>query len=179
MARSDKYEFRQNPASGETVQSAVRLIKLILRDGTGLLLQHRRMVIDAALWKITEAESRHKHRTRFCSQTVFLSPGCDCRHDHVFQRARMIDDLIRGGPNCADEVVSRAVACTITREEHSALNRHKDLDGWERYREAGITVIDAQTGQEFRASLSGSGSGDAIADDQQPKTNDSRLRTNH
>jgi hypothetical protein len=29
------------------------------------------MVLDAALWKITEAESHHKHRTRFCSIAVF------------------------------------------------------------------------------------------------------------
>ena len=48
-----------------------------------------------------------------------------------------------------DEIVSKAVACTITREEHLILNKYKNLDGWKRYREAGITVIDALTGLVF------------------------------
>ena len=30
----------------------------------------------------------------------------------------------------------------------------KDLDGWERYRKAGITVIDARTGMVFSANSS-------------------------
>ncbi len=151
MPRSAKYEFREDSAAKAIVQSAVRLIKLILQDGVEILLEHRRMVLDAALWKITEAESHHKHRTRFCSLAVFSSADCDCRHDHVFQKAKMIDDLVKGGPNSVDEIVSKAVACTITREEHLILNGHNDLDGWERYRKAGITVIDARTGMVFSA----------------------------
>jgi hypothetical protein len=146
MALSAKYEFEEDPAAAAVVQSAVHLIKLVLRDGSDLLPEHRRMVIDAALWKITEAESRHKHRTRFCSQAVFSSPDCECRHDHVFQRAKMIDDLIASGPDAVDEIAAKAVACTVTREEHLALNRYKQLDGWQRYRQVGITVIDARSG---------------------------------
>ena len=63
----------------------------------------------------------------------------------------MIDDLDQSGPNSVDEIVSKAVACTITREEHLILNGHNDLDGWERYRKAGITVIDARTGMVLSA----------------------------
>jgi hypothetical protein len=149
MAKSVEYKFNEDPAATPIVRSAVRLIRLVLQDGAELLPEHRRMVIDAALWKITEAESLHKHRTRFCSLAVFSSPDCDCRHNHVFQKAKMIDDLIKGGPNSVDEIVSKAVACTITKEEHLILNKHRDVDGWKRYQEAGITVIDALTGLVF------------------------------
>jgi hypothetical protein len=154
MAQSAKYEFKEDPTATAIVQSAVRLIKLILQNGVELLPEHRRMVLDAALWKITEAESVHKHRTRFCSLAVFSAPDCECRHDHVFQKAKMIDDLIKSGPSAVDEIASKAVACTITKEENLILNRYKALDGWERYRKAGITVIDARTGIVFSANSS-------------------------
>ena len=53
MPRSAKYEFREDPAAKVIVQSAGRLIKLILQNGADILPEHRRMVLDAALWKIT------------------------------------------------------------------------------------------------------------------------------
>lgn len=152
VSRSSEYEFKEDPAAAEVIQSAVCLIKLVLRGGAELLPEHRRMVIDSALWKITEAESRNKHRTRFCSQTVFSLPDCECRHDHVFQKGRMIDELIEGGEDSVEEIVAKAVACTISKEEHLALNRFKHLYGWERYRQAGIVVIDARTGTIFNRS---------------------------
>lgn len=156
MTQPIKYKFNKDPDAAAIIQSAACLIKLVLQDGVELLPEHRRMVIDAALWKITEAESLHKHRTRFCSLAVFSSPDCDCRHDHVFQKAKMIADLIKGGPNSVDEIVSKAVACTITKEEHLILNKYKNLNGWRRYREAGITVIDALTGSVFSTDESAS-----------------------
>jgi len=154
MDRSSKYEFREDPAATAIVESAVYLIKLILRDGAEILPKHRREVLSVALWKITEAESQHKHRTRFCSQAVFSSTDCECRHDHVFQKQKMIDDLIKAGPDAVDEIVGRAIGCTVTTDEHLALNQYQHLDGWERYRQAGITVIDARTGDVFNGTES-------------------------
>lgn len=149
MPQASKYEFRENPAAEAEVRSAIQLIKLMLQAETDILPKHRREVLNVALWKVTEAASDHKHRTRFCSAAVFSLPDCECRHDHVFQRGKMIEHLMQCGPDAVDKIVSKSVACTITKEEHVALNKYKHLDGWERYRRATITVVDATTGEIF------------------------------
>lgn len=132
------------------MRSAIRLIKLLLQEDSELLPEHRQEFLSLALWKITEAESTHKHRTQFCSQAAYNSPKEELRHDHVFQRKLMVRELIESGPENVDEILKKAVACTITKEEHTRLNQHKELDGWERYRSAGITVIDTKSQSEFK-----------------------------
>ena len=49
MAQSAKYEFKEDLAATAIVQSAVRLIKLILQNDVELLPEHRRMVLDLSL----------------------------------------------------------------------------------------------------------------------------------
>jgi hypothetical protein len=134
--------FKLHKAAEARTRSAVRLIKLLLQCDLEILPAHRQEFLSVALWKITEAQSTHKHRTRFCSQEAYSSPETDLRHDHVFQRAIMIKELINGRPEDVDTILKKAVACTITKEEHTLLSRHSDVDGWDRYRRAGINVID-------------------------------------
>ena len=57
----------------------------------------------------------------------------------------MIEALIRAGEKGVEEIIKHAVGCTITKVEHTRLNEFKHLDGWERYRPAGIEVIDMET----------------------------------
>lgn len=57
----------------------------------------------------------------------------------------MIKSLI-DQPNRADEILSVAVGCTVTKQEHNRLHdiekEFPDLDGWERYKSAGVSVVD-------------------------------------
>jgi hypothetical protein len=145
MARKTAYEFKPHIAAEARMRSASRLIKLLLQEDPEILPEHRQELLGIALWKITEAESTHKHRTRFCSQAAYNSPWEELRHDHVFQRAFMIRELTICRPEDVDKILSKAVACTITKEEHALLDKHKEVDGWDRYRRAGITVIDIKT----------------------------------
>jgi len=149
MGQSDKYGFTEHKNSTARLQSAVELIKLLLQPNPRILPEHRQELLSIALWKITEAESTHKHRTRFCSRAVFVAPDCECRHDHVFQRAVMVQDLLHAGPADVEGILKNAIACTITKDEHLSLNAYAHLDGWERYRAAGIAVIDSKTGEVF------------------------------
>jgi hypothetical protein len=150
MPKTGEYKFKEHPSARARLRSAVHLIKLLLQENSEVLREHRQELLSIALWKVTEAESVHKHRTRFCSQTVYNAPESECRHDHVFQRAIMIRDLMNSGPDGVENILEGAVACTVTREEHATLDQHRCVDGWERYRRAGITVIDAKDGTIFR-----------------------------
>jgi hypothetical protein len=134
MGKSKTYEFAEHKSSQARLQSAVELIRLLLQPNSSILPEHRQEFLSIALWKITEAESVNKHRTRLCSQAVFEAPECECRHDHVFQRAVMVRQLLCGASTEIERILEKAIACTITKEEHSLLSAYSHLDGWERYR---------------------------------------------
>jgi hypothetical protein len=59
----------------------------------------------------------------------------------------MIALLIKARPDEVDRILQDAVGCTVTNEEHRLLKRFDGEYGWERYRKAGLTVIDTQTGE--------------------------------
>jgi hypothetical protein len=105
--------------------------------------EHRRECLKLALWKLTEAEWTHKYKTRYRSQAALSAVKKELRHDHVFQREKMVEALL-SNPDSVDDILSRAVGCTITKDEHVMLNKFKNLDGWERYKQAGITVVDME-----------------------------------
>ncbi|WP_433926608.1 hypothetical protein AB3662_27210 [Sorangium cellulosum] len=100
-----------------------------------------------ALWKLTEAEGDNKYRTRYRTAAALTSTAL--QHDHVIQQASLLDALC-AFPESADELLSCAVACTVTVPEHEELTEYSRLnphiDGWARYEELGLTVIDTCTG---------------------------------
>jgi hypothetical protein len=136
--------YRRHPEAEARRRSAVALIKLLLSGSQELLPAHRHEFLKLALWKITEAETA-KYQTRFRSEASLSSSML--QHDHVFQRALMVEALLAAPAEKVDEILSAAIGCTITREEHRRLNHFKHLDGWERYSESGIVVIDMETGK--------------------------------
>jgi hypothetical protein len=109
-------------------------------------------------WSVTEIDaSRYKYDQRFISAGVkerMEQSGCvlrgastrGLRHEHVFQKKLLVADLMDASN--ADEVVAildRAVACVVTDEEHRSLP--DNLDGWQRYRAAGLAVWDRAEGR--------------------------------
>jgi hypothetical protein len=58
----------------------------------------------------------------------------------------MSEDLLEFGAQKAEKILEKSVACTITKEEHNLPEKYKDSYGWQRYRSAGIIVIDAKYG---------------------------------
>ncbi|MGA1988899.1 MAG: hypothetical protein ABSG72_21705 [Candidatus Sulfotelmatobacter sp.] len=141
--------FKPHAQCEERKRSAVTLIKLLLADRKPEVLSaHYRELLSILLWKITEAECSNKHQTRFQSQGALDSGDkSKLRHDHVFQRSKMIVALEKAAPQGVGDILNTAVACTVTVEEHARLSQFDDEYGWERYRKAEITVIDTQTGK--------------------------------
>lgn len=99
---------------------------------------------------MTEAEAP-KYKVRFRSAGSFRR-GAKLQHDHVYERAEMADALI-ANPLHADKILDLAIGCVVTKDEHSRLAAISRLDpglnGWERYRETGIVVLDTFTGSEL------------------------------
>jgi hypothetical protein len=141
--------YSRHKDADRRMASARKLVRVIL-DADDLYPPHRREFIKLALWKVTEAEAG-KYTTRYRSRGS-LEPGAILQHDHVFERAKLASALI-AEPDRLDELLDKAVACTVTKDEHQRLtsvSRHMPhLDGWARYRAAGISVIDESTGEEL------------------------------
>jgi hypothetical protein len=68
-------------------------------------------LLSSLLWKITEADA-HKYKTRFQSQGAM---GCTdrakLRHEHVFQRSRMIEALEMHHHTEVDDILKNAIGC--------------------------------------------------------------------
>lgn len=139
--------YERHPRAEERLRSAVLLVKALLQT-PGLIPEHRKKFVKLALWEVTEAEGKAKYKTRFQSQKALSAgPETKLQHEHVYPRAKMSDALLAAKPEDIDEILKNAVGCTVTEEEHDRLGGFKHCDGWERYRKAGIVVIDTETGR--------------------------------
>ena len=144
--------FTSHPLTQERKRSAIALIKIILKsENSEILADHRQDLLNVLLWKLTEAECYRKYETRYRTQGAIdcNEPRKLLRHEHVFQRSIMIKKLERATLEQIDIILADAVGCTVTTEEHKRLSKYDNYYGWERYRKAGIVVIDTQTGERF------------------------------
>lgn len=140
--------FQPHRQATERRSSAASLIKLMLQNrDPSVLASHRNELLTILLWKLTEAESDHKHRTRFQSEGALACTERKLlRHEHVFQRNKMIEELLQSEPTGLDNILANAIGCTVTVEEHKRLAAYEDEYGWERYRKARVIVVDTMTG---------------------------------
>ena len=113
-----------------------------------VLPEHVRELIGILLWKITEADG--KYNTRYRTQSALTCEDrTQLRHEHVYQRSKMIDALLQAELQDVEQILQSAVACTVTVQEHLSLNQFDEEYGWERYRKAGLVVIDMLNGERF------------------------------
>jgi hypothetical protein len=140
--------FKPHPESEKRKRSAVTLINFLLAEKKPEVLPaHYRELLSTLLWKITEAES-HKYKTRLQTEGAMnCTEKSELRHEHVFQQSKMIAALEKAAPHEVDDILKDAIGCTVTIEEHIRLSNFDEEYGWERYRKAGIVVIDTQTGE--------------------------------
>jgi hypothetical protein len=150
--------FVAHAKAPERRASAIQLVKVLLHRKDPLVLRaHLRELLTTLLWKLTEADSS-KYKTRYQSRgAIERSAGVKLQHEHVYQRAKMIDALLQAEPNQIDEILGLAVGCTVTTEEAALLVQFDSDYGWERYRKAGITVLDTKHSPARPVDLSESG----------------------
>jgi hypothetical protein len=140
--------FVPDPRADDIVRSAVAAIKGILP--LEIINEHKRTHLSRMIWAITEAHGKYK--TRFRSQGVLTAPDCKIQHEHVFTRKELISEIMKNPESC-ERILENAVACVVTEEEHRALTtvgrEHPNLKGWDRYRQAGITVYDMLSRERY------------------------------
>jgi len=130
------------PTPEEIIESVTTLIEGVL--ALPILERHKRDIISRMVWKITEAHG--KYTTRYRSRAHMNSVHARKNHDHVFTRKDLTDRII-AKPDRAREILRDAIACVVTEEEHRRLTRLGEaFSGWDRYKEAGIDVIDTEEG---------------------------------
>jgi hypothetical protein len=139
--------FQQHPFGDRRRRSATALIKMLISiDSHEVLPEHIRGLIDYLLWKITEADGKSNTRYK-TSSALECSDRRLLRHEHVYQKAKMIEALLRANPDAVEGILDDAVGCTVTAHEHALLSRFDGEYGWERYRKAGLQVLDLATMQ--------------------------------
>jgi hypothetical protein len=148
-SKQEKYIFRERLDKEQRVKSAITLARLLLQDEQGVMERHRRELLDILIWKITEAESMNKFRTKYCSIEAYSLPDVKLEHEHVFEKEKLISELLRCDVTETETILSVAVACVVTTKEHERLKGlPKSLHGWDRYMAAKIPVVDVQETQD-------------------------------
>ena len=114
---------------------------------------HRRRLLNEAIWFWTERGSpSRKYKLRYRTVAAlalqrsvgFTKASKYLAHEHVHERASAVAKLLVL-TNDASETLRSLQACVVTRDEHSRLTAQSRVEGWARYRAAGIVPIDMNT----------------------------------
>lgn len=128
--------------------SALRLVEVIAPLDIDDAI--KRKMLSHSLWFVTETEGTSKYRTRYMSKRAIGKDPKQLHHEHVIPRKVLVDAMVKE-PSRAAEIAGTAIGCTVTRKEHEALTKLDKAvpgaEGWDRYRRAGIVVIDTMTGK--------------------------------
>lgn len=141
-AENEKYDHVLKAATATAIHA-------ITSPAMDDLPRYRTELLHNVIWLMTVAPYG-KYTVRYRSRGVLIDSHATLVHEHVFTRKSLADELLAAKPGQIEDVLrTRAVACIVTAEEH---NRLKPFDqthqGWERYREAGIEVIDMLNGSK-------------------------------
>ena len=150
-------EYTQHKDTDKRIKSAIMALKaLTVLD---LYPEHREELLTVCLWKITTADGNangksKKFKIKFRSEKVIKSLSTpkekNLRHDHVYTRKLLIDRIINN-PDKIDDIVKDAIGCVVTKDEHDKLHSvDEKLQGWERYKAAGIKVWDLKEGKKHK-----------------------------
>lgn len=117
-----------------------QLIASLLKLEIGLAVKKRMLV--HALWEVAIANGNFCPRFRSIGTVHAL--GEKIQRDHVFQKKRLVSRLLEG--EAVRSVMGDSIVCTVTVEEHKRLTQisrvRNEIDGWERYQNAGVSVRD-------------------------------------
>ena len=143
--------YRRSAKAADRVASAKQLARMVLASD-GLLLTHKKQMLDKAIWWISEADGKHKtrHRSAECLRLALEEPNSNVKiqHEHVFERKDVIATILSrreellANPALLDAILDETVGCVVTEDEHDRL---ESGHGWARYIAAKVVVLDMST----------------------------------
>ncbi|MFL6257199.1 MAG: hypothetical protein ACJ74T_19500 [Pyrinomonadaceae bacterium] len=112
--------------------------------------QMKKRIVGYVIWEVaTYLHGNFKGRYR---SKGAMTPGAVIQRDHVNQKARIIERML-ANPDQVDARLSDLVHCVVTKEEHERLTAYSksnpEIDGWDRYRMAGVEVMDMLTMEQI------------------------------
>jgi hypothetical protein len=111
----------------------------------GLPIKKRMLV--HGIWEVAVATGGFCARYR--SEAVIQTVGAKIQRDHIFKKKALITELLGPNPDI-EKIIERGRCCIVTTDEHRKLHDvDESLDGWERYRVAGIVVYDMLDGKKI------------------------------
>lgn len=138
-------QYEPDSERKEKLASAKHLAMLVLNDSM-IVPELKKKVLKQLQWFISEVD--HKYRTRFRSKQVFElaknepQSTVKINHEHVFTKKEITSKLLKD-PIGLDTILDDVVGCVVTADEHKVLTAlGSDCSGWERYKKAGIEVLD-------------------------------------
>jgi hypothetical protein len=134
--------YYPHPEADAKRKAIVQLIETVMAaKGEAPLPYYKRKLLDTLLWKYTEADGKYNTRHRSVAANGCTSND-GLRHDHVFTRKELIDQLMGAKSAQIPKILENAVGCVVTNDEHTKLSgSDKTLSGWERYRHAKIEYM--------------------------------------
>ncbi len=138
-----KKQFIPSPKAPLKVASAIKIAKAIV--DLDITEQHKKKILTEIQWLISLAHG--KYTTKYRTHSVLFGGDESIQHEHVFPRKKVSIRILSDTKN-TEKYLGDVVGCVVTVKEHEALTEAEkikpDLDGWERYREAGVVVYDME-----------------------------------
>ena len=148
-------KFEEHPDAKARLDRAKRAITSILNlNDNDIHLQFKKDILRRLLYAWTRAELKKPHATLYQSEDACRQkhkPGI-LIHEHVTHRWKIVDELINNpDKDKIDGILKSCLACTVTRSDDIKLRKaeknRKNLEGWDRYKAAKITVYNTQNGE--------------------------------
>lgn len=144
-------EWTPPPGLDDKLAGLLALAEAVLAADDVPVAEQRRLLREWLLWKRTEASGNPgQYDLRYYSTSAVahrLDHGtAGLRHEHVFTRKSLADELLAAPRSAARLLRTKAVACVVTEQEAAKLNTSKE-QGWLRYKNSGIEVSDRGTGE--------------------------------
>ena len=146
MAILSTLRHRERYSPPSTLPEQLAEIKLLLDAIRKLDISpalQKRMLVHT-LWQvaIVTGNTQSSFIGQFRSEGVLRERGLKIERDHIYRKENLVRQLLEPSPDL-DLIVSRAHCCVVTKDEHDRLGRiDGQIDGWNRYRAAGIIVYD-------------------------------------
>jgi hypothetical protein len=145
FAMNIESHFEPHP-EGQARRESIRMLlhHILAARGAGIMDRHIKYALDTLIWKYTEADTKNNLRYRTVAAMRREGP---IRHEHVYQKAQMITQLLSAQTEDVDAILASACGCLVTDQKHIRLKPFDWLYGWERYKSAEIAVYACSIGQ--------------------------------
>ncbi|MCC6493113.1 MAG: hypothetical protein IT424_08835 [Pirellulales bacterium] len=151
MAKRKEYRARND--AEQRFQGLLIAVRAIVSLPEKVDQRVKKKLLKSCLWQLTQSHCFGKYNLQYASRAAAIAleagDNSGLRHEHVYPIKQVIAELLQAKLDGIEAILRRkAVACCVTSAEHERLSGvSSDCEGWQRYREAGIDVVNREKGE--------------------------------